>query len=62
MEQSAPAQLNADEFASLRELSLKPFIPDIPLQHQKRLLDLSYVKQVDGNYVVTEDGLLRLLL
>jgi hypothetical protein len=62
MEQNAPTQLNADEFASLQQLGLEPFPPDIPPQHQKRLLDLGYIKQVDGNYVVTEDGLMRLLI
>ena len=55
-------QLNADEFASLRELGLKPSMPDIPLPHQKRLLDLGYIKQVEGKNFVTEDGLMRLLI
>src|SRR6202035_5278611 len=57
MEQNAPTQLNADEFASLRQLGLEPLMRDIPLQHQKRLLDLGYIKQMDGKNVVTEDGL-----
>ena len=58
MEQNA----EPDEFASLREIGLKPSTPDIPVQHQNRLLDLGYIKQVDGNNVVTEDGLMRLLI
>jgi hypothetical protein len=62
MEQNAPTQLNADEFASLRQLGLEPLMRDIPLQHQKRLLDLGYIKQMDGKNVVTEDGLMRLLI
>ena len=62
MEPNAPTQLNADEFASLRKLGLKPSMQDIPPQHQKCLLDLGYIEQVDGNDVVTEDGLMRLLI
>ena len=62
MEQNAPTQLNADEFASLRQLGLEPLMRDIPLQHQKRLADLGYIKQVNGKNVVTEDGLMRLLI
>jgi hypothetical protein len=62
MEQNAPTQLKTDEFASLREISLKPSTPDIPVQQQNRLLDLGYIKQVEGNNVVTEDGLMRLLI
>jgi hypothetical protein len=62
MEQNAPAQLKTDEFASLRNLGLKPSMPDIPLQHQNRLLDLGYIKRADDSYVVTEDGLMRLLI
>ena len=55
-------QLSADELASLRQLGLEPLMRDIPLQHQRRLLDLGYIKQVDGKNVVTEDGLMRLLI
>jgi hypothetical protein len=49
MEQNA----EPDEFASLRQRGLEPLMRDIPLQHQKRLLDLGYIKQVDGKNVVT---------
>src|ERR1700722_14498553 len=61
MEQNGPTQLKADAFASLWEGGLRASTPDISVQHQNRLLGLG-IKQVDGSYVVTEDGLMRLLI
>jgi hypothetical protein len=43
MEQNAPTQLKADEFASLREVGLRASSPDISVQHQNRLLGLGYI-------------------
>jgi hypothetical protein len=57
-----PDTLTNEEFKALQQIGDAREKRAIPSQIRKRLIDLGYAKDVLGGLVVTEEGMLRIVM
>jgi CHASE2 domain-containing sensor protein len=62
MSQFLPEQLTREEFASLKQLAMPESTELPPAKIRERLILIGYVKEVLGGLIVTDEGMLRIVM
>jgi len=61
MNSNANHFLTADEFSSLKEVSIEVMQKQIPFEHRTRLIEMGLIEQKIGALIVTLEGQMRIL-
>ena len=62
MRQFLPDPLTREEFAALKQIDDAREYETIPVEIQERLILIGYVKEVLGGLIVTDEGMLRIVM